>query len=102
LQPLRTGADPRLALTAEYRVPLADLWLLANSRCEAEAFYRFARVPYLTHAEPDGSRVLGDLRYDRNPGLDFADIQLNRAQGRCPEYVPPWRPPRGDILSAGN
>ena len=104
LQSLSIAATPELRLTREYRVPLADLRALASVRCEAQAFYRFARVPYLGAAEPDGSRVLGDLRYDRKRGLDFSDIRLTPtpAQSRCPAYVPPWRPPRADILSGAN
>ncbi|MEO6598500.1 MAG: metal-dependent hydrolase [Polyangiaceae bacterium] len=101
LRSLPPLADARLSLTDEYRLPLADLRTLVAKRCEARAFFRFARAPYLTAAESDGSRVLGDLRYDRKRGLDFADIRLMRAQGECPEYVPPWQPPREDILSGG-
>ena len=93
-------ADARLVLGFEYLTALADFQTLVRERCEARAFFRWARVPYLTPARPDGSRVLGDLRYDRNPGLDFSDILLARAQGRCPDYVPPWLPARADILSA--
>ncbi len=104
LRSLARAAQPELIFTSEYRVPLADLRALAAVRCEAQAFFRFARVPYVTAAEPDGSRVLGDLRYDRKRGLDFSDIRLTAtpAQSGCPAYVPPWRPPRGDILSVGN
>ncbi len=75
---------------------------LAQTRCEAQALFRFARVPYLAAAEPDGSRILGDLRYDRKRGLDFSDIRLMRAPGGCPAHVPPWRSPRTDILSEQN
>ena len=104
LRSLATAARPELIYTSEYRVPLADLRALALGRCEAQAFFRFARVPYLSAAEPDGWRVLGDLRYDRKRGLDFSDIRLapTSSQSQCPNYLPPWRPPRGDILSVGD
>ena len=100
LHSLPNLADSRLSLTDEYRLPVADLRALAGARCEAAAFFRFARVPYLSAAQPDGSRVLGDLRYDRKRGLDFSDIRLMGVQGRCPDHVPPWRSPRADVLSA--
>lgn len=87
-----------LRFSARYSIPLAELRTLARERCEVRAFYRFARVPYLL-VEPDDRRVIGDLRYDRKPGLDFSDIELESRQGRCPEHVPPWLPPRSDILS---
>ena len=99
LQPLASSADARVLLLSEYRVAVADLRSIADARCEARAFFRFARVPYLTAIEPDGSRVLGDLRYDRKRGLDFSDIRLTPEPGSCPRYVPPWRPPRADIVS---
>jgi hypothetical protein len=41
--------------------------------------------------------VLGDLRYDRSPGLDFSDLPLDRA-APCPKRVPPWIPPRSDLF----
>ena len=102
LQPMHLPApgDARLVLGSEYLLPVASFQQVFRERCEARAFFRWARVPYLTPARADGSRVLGDLRYDRNPGLDFSDIRLARAQGRCPEYVPPWLPARADILDA--
>lgn len=99
LHPLHAARDARLSLQAEYRVSLSSLQALLQGRCEGRAFARFARVPYVTEPVADGARVLGDLRYDRNPGLDFADISLSEVQGDCPKYVPPWLPPRADILS---
>ena len=83
----------------EYVLPARTLRALALERCEAEAFLRWSRVPYVTAPDASGSRVLGDLRYDRNPGLDFSDVALPHARGRCPEYVPPWLPPRSDLLA---
>lgn len=64
---------------------------LAASSCAVEALMRFARAPWFT------SRVVGDLRYDREPGLGFAEVDLTRPP-RCPAYEPPWVPPRTDLL----
>ena len=90
---------PQLSWRSEYRVPLSELKGLLQGRCEGRAFSRFARVPYVTEPATDGSFVLGDLRYDRNPGLDFSDLSLSQQPGPCPQYVPAWLPPRSDILS---
>ena len=82
-----------------FRAPRAELAELAYSSCVAAAFLRFSRVPYWTKAE--GSYIVGDLRYDRNPGLDFADIPLGPPaipDAKCPVAVPPWTPPRLDVL----
>jgi hypothetical protein len=43
------------------------------------------------------TRVAGDLRYDRAPGLDFSDLVLGAPNG-CPRFVPGWTPPRAALL----
>jgi hypothetical protein len=40
--------------------------------------------------------VFGDLRYDRERELGFAEIETQ--SGGCPEFVPGWTPPRADLL----
>ena len=64
--------------------------------CEAAAAMRFIRVPWLATVGLD--RVLGDLRYDREKGLGFAEVALHDPPGPCPRLVPDWRPPRADLL----
>jgi hypothetical protein len=56
-------------------------------------------VPYVTPPAVDRTRIIGDTRYDRHRGLDFADFRLSAVPGRCPKFVPPWLPPRADLLS---
>ncbi len=103
LAPPAAGVHPAPPVTfyAEYRRPLAQLGPLAESRCEVAALLQFARVPYVTDPLPDGSRVAGDLRYDRNPELDFADVLVAPKPlpaADCPPNLPPWIPPRTDLL----
>ena len=43
-----------------------------------------------------GHWLLGDLRYDREPGLAFAEVELPDGKP-CPR-APPWIPPRADLL----
>jgi inner membrane protein len=64
--------------------------------CEAAAAMRFIRVPWLAAVGSD--LVLGDLRYDREKSLGFAEIALHDPPGPCPRLVPDWRPPRADLL----
>jgi inner membrane protein len=68
---------------------------LAATSCEVAAFLRFARAPWLSRASE--APAIGDLRYDREPELGFAGLDLRRSTG-CPAYVPPWIPPRRDLL----
>jgi len=90
----------------------ADLRALrapARDDCRFRAFLRFAGAPYagtLARGAPvapgantarSAPGVVGDLRYDRSPGLDFSDPPLDRA-APCPKRVPPWTPPRSDLF----
>jgi inner membrane protein len=64
--------------------------------CQAAAAMRFIRVPWLAAVGAD--TVLGDLRYDREKSLGFAEVPLHDPPGPCPRLVPDWRPPRADLL----
>jgi inner membrane protein len=83
---------------AEFRAPLTELRRLNERNCELAAFLRFARAPYWLPVE-QGRRIVGDLRYDRAPELDFADVALSDQPTRCPPHVPRWQPPRSDVLT---
>jgi inner membrane protein len=79
----------------EYRADIAQLSQLRREDCRFAALLRFARLPYVT---TDG-RVAGDLRYDREPGLEFADMALPPASSHdCPKLVPGWDEPRGELF----
>jgi inner membrane protein len=93
--PLHAVADPGsdgLAWRGEFSMPRADLVRLAATNCEAAAFLRFARAPWA--AEDPGHWLLGDLRFG---GRGVATLQLS-APARCPRFVPPWLPPRADVI----
>jgi hypothetical protein len=45
----------------------------------------------------EASWIIGDLRYDRESELGFAELELNDAQVSCPRPAP-WLPPRSDLL----
>lgn len=68
---------------------------LVATDCRAAALMQFARTPWVAASED--ALVLGDLRYDSEPALGFAEIDLN-AQAPCPAHVPPWIAPRADML----
>jgi inner membrane protein len=62
----------------------------------ASALLQFARVPW---AMPQADAwLLGDLRYDREPELGIAEIEIGPSTDDCPAYRPPWVPPRQDLL----
>lgn len=57
-----------------------------SRECRANAFLRFARIPYWKPAG-DGW-MMGDLRFDRGGGRSFATVQI--PGGGCPEYPSRW------------
>ena len=95
---VRSGfADSRaLQFHDAFRGSVPRLRELARDHCEVAAALEFIRVPYWLD-EPD-SLIVGDLRFDRSTGLDFADLELARVPASCPRFVPGWTPPRSDLL----
>ena len=69
----------------QVRSSLGALRAAAQRDCRARAALQFMRVPWL--ARSDGRLVLGDLRFDREAALGFAEIDLDGAQP-CPRAVP--------------
>jgi inner membrane protein len=82
------SADGRVRFERRFEAPIASLHALRRTHCDAEAALRFLRAPYWTTRS--GEALLGDLRYDREPELGFAELSLH---GQCRDSVPPWVPP---------
>ena len=100
--PMRAAArDDRTGVVwhQTWEAPLAELAALARGNCVAAAALRFMRVPFWIAADGDAF-VLGDLRFDRAPGLEFAELLVPRAPATCPRHVPPWTPPMEALLAA--
>lgn len=88
------GSD-QLKWYGEALMSLDDLSELMVNRCDARALMQFARAPWWMEG-PKGW-IIGDLRYDREPALGFAEIELAGPQ-TCPRHSAPWLPPRQDLL----
>jgi hypothetical protein len=58
---------------------------------------RFIRVP-IWHAIADSSVVLGDVRFGGGAGSSFTDVEVPQWSEECRLAVPPWTPPRADLL----
>jgi inner membrane protein len=95
LQNVALPDTPFLQWRGEILASRDRLRALAATSCEVAAFLRFSRAPWWS--ESDERRAIGDLRYDREPELGFAELDLNSPR-QCPAYVPPWVPPRSDVL----
>lgn len=75
----------------EFRAPFAELRSLYRDDCTAAALLQFSRVPFWTKLE-DGNTMIGDIRYDREPGPGFTEIELV-PDAPCPRHLPPWEAP---------
>jgi inner membrane protein len=80
----------------ELVMPRSQMAQLASERCEVAAFMRFSRVPFAEAAGHD-TWIIGDFRYDREKTLSFGELELAPSE-RCPAHMPPWTPPREDLL----
>ena len=95
LTPVSASDAAGLEWRGEIDVRRERLRQLVERSCEVAALVRFARAPWIS--ERKGGPLVGDLRYDREPELGFAEIDL-AGPPQCPAYVPPWTPPRSDLL----
>jgi inner membrane protein len=98
---VRLGRDegPGLRWTGRFSAPLTELSTLARENCFAAAFLRWSRVPFWSD-EPEGSTLIGDLRYDRQRPIEFAELVVPDGQ-ECPRFVPNWTPPREHLIIEG-
>ncbi|MFO0569544.1 MAG: metal-dependent hydrolase [Polyangiaceae bacterium] len=99
LRPIERPSTPSVYFERQFVAPLAELERLYRQSCRARVFLRFARLPFWTEL-PGTGLVLGDLRFDREPDLGFAELVVDRANDSCPPAIPPWTPPRAELLPA--
>ncbi|HWK52639.1 MAG TPA: metal-dependent hydrolase [Steroidobacter sp.] len=95
LVPVAEASTAQLKWYGQISTPIAKLVELARTNCEAAAAFRFIRMPWL--AQVKQGLVLGDLRYDREPELGFAELVMTD-QPNCPAFEPSWVEPRRDVL----
>ncbi len=85
----------------EFSMSRTELMTLVAENCNAAAFMRFARVPFV--ADPGPTPIMGDLRFDR--GKERAGFEVPLAsKGSSPGAgtdcgrAAPWMAPRADLL----
>ena len=86
----------RIHWDLEWTAPHAQLAMLAQN-CTALAALRFIRVPAWRAVDPS-TVMLGDVRYGAASGGGFSDVMVPLRSTTCPKAVPPWTPPRADLL----
>jgi inner membrane protein len=98
--PMRHVSGPRSSAVQwldEYRVGRREFARVLQAYCEAALFMHFARAPWIASAR--GRWIIGDLRYDREPELGFAELELSDPSRACTSTAPPWVPPRGELAT---
>ncbi|HUK02187.1 MAG TPA: metal-dependent hydrolase [Steroidobacteraceae bacterium] len=93
LQAVEDAGSAGLLWRGEFSMSRDSLAQLAAQQCIAAAFLRFARVPWAI--EGAAGWQMGDLRFDRPGGRGISSLSLTPG---CPRDVPPWVPPRADLL----
>ena len=93
----RRGSTPAVHWDGEWSAPSAELAALARHSCLALAAMRFIRVP-IWRAVADSAVLIGDIRYGGGAGNGFTDVRVPRLTSSCPGWIPPWTPPRVDLL----
>ncbi|HTL13464.1 MAG TPA: metal-dependent hydrolase [Bdellovibrionota bacterium] len=82
----------RLVWRGQYQWPLRELKALSSKDCGFEALLRFARFPAISiekNPVQPGAILMGDLRFDRSKGLDFAEFE-GGPHAPCPRMIPSW------------
>ncbi len=88
LRPSDLVSDPSWAWGAHFEAPVDALSELARQECRVDAFLRFARMPYWM---PSGDGwVVGDLRFDFESDLGFAELAISPGDTRGCTNLPPW------------
>lgn len=86
--PLKRG----VAFNFAFEGKLSELRALAKKSCETRVLLQFARAPFWIDGPPT---VIGDLRYDHEPELQFAELMPDDA---CSDGPVPWIPPLQSLL----
>lgn len=96
LVPVTAASTDEIAWVGEFSTAADRPATLAQEYCAVSALMQFARVPW---AAPRGDGwVAGDLRYDREPELGLAEVEVGPGRDECPRVGAPWVPPREDLL----
>ncbi len=90
-------STPAVRWDAEWTASHTELGTLARESCPAMAALRFIRVP-VWRPVSDSTVMLGDARFGSAAGNGFTDVLVPRRSAECPKAMPPWTPPRVDLI----
>ena len=92
--PAVAGSDSGIDFYSEVGGSLAELRGQRDANCWFAAWLRFARMPLLAGGSAS------DVRFAVTPRGNFTTLDVAASAGRaCPAGIPPWTPPRADLLA---
>lgn len=93
LEPLTASTLPGMSWVGQVSLPVNSLKAYAQGDCRIESLLHFTRMPYWQE-DSAGGLLMGDLRYDFEPGLGFSELMLtpHTAPGDCSPYSAAWTP----------
>jgi inner membrane protein len=91
-------SDANVYWAGEFRGTVESLAASASGYCRFGQFLRWARVPFFFKI-PGNILIGGDLRYDHEPGLGFAELEFAQTEA-CLPHAPNWDNPSG-LLPSG-
>ena len=95
LEALQIPSRDGMRWASQFSMDAIELAQLAASNCDTRRLASFLRVPFA--AMTGEGWILGDLRFDREPGVGFAETLIDPASpAKCARSVP-WAAPRGDL-----
>jgi inner membrane protein len=97
LAPSGQVSTTEIRWTGELALPIGQLAGLAGEYCAVDALLQFARAPFAAAQGDDW--IVGDLRFDREPGLGLAEVEVGPGRDDCSTLPAPWTPPREDLLT---
>ncbi len=90
---LSKDSNDQIFYQGEERGDLAYFRKMAQENCHIGAWLRFARMPLVKEDEAL------DLRFARGPRGNFTTLKLKEFRDlACATNVPPWTPPRADLI----
>jgi inner membrane protein len=92
----KRASSPAVEWDGEWTAPVDALATLVRESCPALAAMRFIRVP-IWRTLADSAVLIGDIRFGGGSG-GFTDVRVPRLSKSCPPNVPPWAPPRDELL----
>ena len=95
LRNMNRPVEQGMRWSGEYTMDIQPLVRLANSNCDTRRLASFLRAPFA--ARSDRGWIIGDLRYDREPGPGFTELLVDPDASTQCEKVSPWMPPRRDL-----